>query len=355
MRLILVISSLQAGGAERYLSRLANYWVEKGHEITLVTFEKKGTKPFYHLDKKVNLVQLDLFAKGSSKIGGTFEILKRLTILRRFFKKNKPDRIISFVDITNITVLFATLFLKTPVIVSERTTPQCYPIGELYDCLRKILYPKAGVVVVQTKTAASYFSLKNIKIIANSVAKPMHQKRGWAEITKVCSAGRLIPSKAFDILLKAFAGVLQKYPHLTLSFYGKGPEEQTLKALTKSLKIEQNVAFKGAVSDITKHLIEADLFIFPSNFEGFPNALCEAMSVGLPVIASNCSGNIDVVQDKKDGLLFPVGDIATLEKAIITLIENTSLREQLAQNAMNISTRFSEQEIFEKWDELLYS
>ena len=107
----------------------------------------------------------------------------------------------------------------------------------------------------------------------------------------------------------------------------------------------------GAVKNIQEKLAEADLFVFPSRFEGFPNALCEAMAVGLPVIASNCSGNVDVVEDGVNGVLFPVGDEAALIKQIKSLCCDPKLREKLGRKALEISDTYSPEKIYRLWDE----
>jgi len=105
--------------------------------------------------------------------------------------------------------------------------------------------------------------------------------------------------------------------------------------------------------NIQEALLAADMFVFPSLYEGFPNALCEAMAVGLPVIASNCSGNIDVVQDGIDGRLFPVGDVDSLVKLMEELIKNPEECQRLSLNAQKISERFHPTRILKLWDDLL--
>jgi GalNAc-alpha-(1->4)-GalNAc-alpha-(1->3)-diNAcBac-PP-undecaprenol alpha-1,4-N-acetyl-D-galactosaminyltransferase len=107
----------------------------------------------------------------------------------------------------------------------------------------------------------------------------------------------------------------------------------------------------GVVSDISSVLQQADLFVFPSRYEGFPNALCEAMAMGLPVIASSCSGSRDVVRDGVDGRLFAVGDVAELTAIASELISDFEQRQRLAAAACKISERFDQQQIYALWDQ----
>lgn len=99
--------------------------------------------------------------------------------------------------------------------------------------------------------------------------------------------------------------------------------------------------------------MEADLFVFPSLYEGFPNALAEAMSVGLPVTASNCSGNIDIVRDGIDGRLFPVGDIPKLTALMEELLNDPNTRRRLGEEAKTVAERFHPNLIFHKWDQFI--
>ena len=109
----------------------------------------------------------------------------------------------------------------------------------------------------------------------------------------------------------------------------------------------------GVIEDIYPVLAKADLFIFSSRFEGFPNALCEAMAVGVPVVASNCSGNVDVVREGIDGRLFPVGDQEALARVACELIGDFEQRQRLSLHAREIVTRFHPDRIFALWDSVL--
>jgi glycosyltransferase involved in cell wall biosynthesis len=97
-------------------------------------------------------------------------------------------------------------------------------------------------------------------------------------------------------------------------------------------------------------LCSADLFVFPSRYEGFPNALCEALALGMPVVASNCSGNVDVMQDQVNGRLFPVGDVAALTTILEDMITHPEKRLPLAEQARKVCQTFHPDRIFALWD-----
>ena len=274
MNITLVISSLSSGGAERVLSNLANYWAEKRHRVTIITLAL-GV-PFYQLSEKINLKKIDqVLIWDTSFFSRSFQLVKRIFFLRKAILKSKPDVVVSFVDIMNITTLVACVGLKTPVVVSERVYPHLHQIPRFYKFLRTCFYPCAQRVIVQTKSPAVYFKkLKNVVIIPNAVQKIKSLERDFSlPIKHIISVGRLCEQKDFSTLIKAFSEIHKLHPALVLTIYGEGDERTNLESLIKSLNMTDSVFLPGAVTDIEKVLSTADLFIFPSLYEEFPNAL----------------------------------------------------------------------------------
>ena len=354
----LIISSLNSGGAERVMSELANYWVTQGHQVSLVTLASPKSQPFYPLDSRIKLIQLDQSTSESSTFIRFKNIVKRIWYLRKAIENLNSNVIISFMDTMNITTLIAALSLKKSIIVSVRTHPTYHKLPALYEKLRQLLYPRANQVVVQTQSIADCFNnFKNISIIPNAVTVAPVNK---ADINKsvnskhIISVGRLCPFKGFDTLISSFTHLLHHHPHLNLTIYGEGDERSNLERLIVSLGLQGKVSLPGTTKNVHKALMNADLFIFPSKYEGFPNALGEAMAVGLPVIASNCSGNIDIVRDKIDGRLFPVGDVEALTRVALELLNDPVQCQLLATNARTITERFSPEHIFSLWDQALH-
>jgi GalNAc-alpha-(1->4)-GalNAc-alpha-(1->3)-diNAcBac-PP-undecaprenol alpha-1,4-N-acetyl-D-galactosaminyltransferase len=358
MRISLVISSLSAGGAEKVMSELANYLDDIGYNVSLITLDNPNNKPFYPLNKTINLIQVNQISEGNNIILRICKLLKRILVLRKTLKKTKPDIIISFMDVINVTTLISSINLKTPVVVSERIDPNFHLIPFLYKKLRLFLYPKAQKVIVQTKSSAEYFSLKTqklIQIIPNPVKKFNEEKIFKSEIIKIISLGRLDFQKDHKTLIKAFSFVSKQYPKLQLFIYGQGSEKNNLENLIKFLKLEEKVFLKGVTSDVESALLEGDIFVFPSMYEGFPNALCEAMSLGLPVIASNCSGNIDIIKDHFNGRIFPIGNVEVLANLMIEIIEDSQQRKTIAENAKKISDELNADKILKVWKYLIES
>ena len=358
MRLALTISSLSAGGAERVLTNLANAWAEKGHDVSLITLSEPQTPPFYALDPRIQLMQINqTAAENLPLLSRLRNIIRRIIALRRTLKALKPDIIISFVDIINMTTLLSSRGLKIPVIVSERTDPAYHNLPSLYQKLRRICYPWADKIISQTQSASDYFSeipKEKKGIIPNSVPKPFLYKEDASKpLRHIVSVGRLCPNKGFDTLIKAFSRLAPSDPALRLTIYGEGVARHALEALIQRLHLTDRVNLPGTTQNIPAILREADLFVFPSRYEGFPNALCEAMAVGLPIIASACSGTVDIVRDGIDGRLFPIDDEKALEKLLQELLHDPAQRVRLSQEARTVSDRFSETAILQLWEDLL--
>lgn len=365
--IILITASLNCGGSERIVSEIANYLASKPqYKITIITLGSPQDLPFYPLDEAVDLLQIDQTQNYQQcKLIRISNIVRRIFCLRKMIYKLKSDLIISFVDMMNITTLIAISWLQIPIIVSERTHPGYYKIPNLYRIFRNWLYPKAAYVVMQTNSAASYFKKVSnnfkLSIIPNPVKQPVKIKADvlsvLSNVRHIISVGRLCPFKGFDTLIRAFASIIEQDPEtdLILTIYGEGAERANLENLIATLSLQNKVFLPGITKNIPDILINADLFVFPSHYEGFPNALAEAMAVGLPVIASNCSGNIDIVEDYVNGRLFPIDDSEMLFNIMQELINDVEQRKQLSANATKITEQFSETQIYAMWENIINS
>jgi glycosyltransferase involved in cell wall biosynthesis len=364
LRLAFVISSLGFGGAERDLSKCANFWAKEGADVCIFVFTTSQSPSVYSLDDRVKVCFLkDHFhhipvAKMSAFPRRIFCIIA----LRQALKRFQPRVVVSYMDIVNITTLLVCKGLSIPVIVSERTDPvHCRiwgPFHFLWDKLRLCTYSHAHRIVVQTSSVAAYFSShfeRNICTIPNAVMKPQQHCLIQQKVRMLVSVGRLNRCKAFDVLIQAFGLMRKEYPSVCLTIYGEGSYRKRLERLIREKDLQEQVSLPGVTTHLQEELLQADIFIFPSLYEGFPNALCEAMALGLPVIASDCSGNTTVVQDGVDGLIFPVGNVSALVQKLKFLIENFEERQRLSRNARCLPERFPEALNHRLWKEVIFS
>ncbi len=359
MKITLIIHSLTYGGAERIMSIMANYWSAKGWQITLLTFDDNKI-PDFSLDSRVIYIPLGIAKKSPNAVIGIWNNFKRIRILRNAIINSNPDVVISFMSKINIITLLATRWLNVPVIVSERSNPGKSYLGRNWQQLRKWTYSFADKIVFQTQRARDYFPLNlqnNSCIIPNMVVLPPIKKQSSEKLSterSLIAMGRFVPEKGFDLLLQAFAKIKDNYPEWTLTILGDGKLRPELESLRNQLGLSDRVYFPGMVNNTYPFLQQAEIFIMSSRFEGFPNAICEAMACGLPVISTDCpSGPREIIRDGIDGILVPNENISTLAIAIKRLISNQQERKSLATRAPEITERFSVEKIMVMWEELL--
>ena len=359
MRVTLVISSLYSGGAERVMSIMANYWAKRRDDVTLITIDSLENQ-FYELDACIQRVALDLRKTSPTFLAAVNNNFIRLKRLREAIKRSEPEVVISFIDRTNVLALVSTRGLSAPVVVSEHIDPRQLPPGGVWNSLRRWTYRWASAVVVLTSelkdVAAEFLPPNKIHVIPNPALPIKSSAQSAAPLEWpspfLVAMGRLKPQKGFDLLLEAFARCKNKtWPLVIL---GDGPERERLASLSMSLGLDSRVYFPGRISDPASILSQAGIFVLSSRFEGFPMAILESMSCGLPVISFDCpTGPGDIISDGIDGVLVKNGDIPALAAAMDLLMEDENLRLVMGKRAKDVVDKFSIEKVMGQWDGLL--
>jgi GalNAc-alpha-(1->4)-GalNAc-alpha-(1->3)-diNAcBac-PP-undecaprenol alpha-1,4-N-acetyl-D-galactosaminyltransferase len=337
--LAMVIPTLRAGGAERVMSLLANEWVSLGHDVHLVVL--KDAEVFYVLDSRVAVHRLDFVSDGS-RINKVLGELVTLIKLYRSLRQIRPDFVLSFLVTSNVLTLIVGRFLKTHVFVSERSSPS-RKAPFFIDLLRKFTYPFANGIIVQTNAAYKQISEtvcnNNIVVIPNPVGEIVRTEDRVREKV-ILTVGRLIDLKGHDYLLRAFAKMnLQDWKLVIL---GEGPNRKVLEDLAVSLGVNNRLEMPGQVSNVASWYDRSSIFVLTSLSEGFPNALLEAMSFGIPCISFDCvSGPSDLIEHQVNGLLLPVRDVAGLSYWLQVLATDAALRNNLASAGMTKTRRYA--------------
>jgi GalNAc-alpha-(1->4)-GalNAc-alpha-(1->3)-diNAcBac-PP-undecaprenol alpha-1,4-N-acetyl-D-galactosaminyltransferase len=359
LHLVLVIPSLSSGGAERVLSTMANYWAERGHEINILTLDDGAEPPFYQLHPSVNHRPLGVAGQSGSVIAGIINNLRRILVLRHAIRETSPHVIISFTDQTNVVTVLATVRFPAPVIVAERIDPRYQPIGWGWELLRRWTYRRAAHLVAQTPGAMTFFSSamqRRGSVIPNPVQPPrLRSSAGRADRQPtIITIGRLSAQKGFDVLIRAFAQIAPRHAEWAVQIWGEGPLRDDLEMLVGELGLEARVQLPGRTTKVTEKLCAADLFVLSSRYEGFPNALCEAMACGLPVISFDCpSGPRAIIRDGIDGVLVRPGDVDALAAAMDRLMADESERRRLSARAPEVLDRFGVEKVMRMWEDLI--
>jgi len=361
MRITLVISTFTIGGAQRVMALMANHWAAHGRDITLVSLSQQSEDWFelHHLVKRVSLNLMSVSAHlGQALSQNALRVLRLRDELRRL----RPDVVISFMDTTNVLTILASRGLGIPVIISERIDPRRHAIGLAWNKLRSLLYRRADALVVQSPDlrdwarevagdARVHIIPNPLNPVFNGSAKEAGRRRSGHTVVAM---GRLVRQKGFDLLIEAFARCAGQHPEWSLVILGEGEERSNLESLIVAMGLHDRVCLAGKVPHPSQVLGQADLFVLSSRFEGFPNALMEAMACKLAVISTDCpSGPRDIVRDGVDGLLIPPDDVNALAKGMDRLMADPMERQRLGANAMEVVERFSVEKIMSKWDELV--
>ncbi|MCI9325150.1 MAG: glycosyltransferase family 4 protein [Lachnospiraceae bacterium] len=368
-KILFHINSLGKGGAERVLTVLAGYFAQDGYRVSIVTLWRAENE--YEVPAGVKRVNL-----GDEKVsGGRLALaVRRFTGLRGLIKKENPDIVISFCMKANFRSVFSMLGMRIPLLVSVRSDPQIDYAPHKF--LTKWMERKAAGCVFQTKDAQAFFGerlRKKSRIIWNPIDEKYlpenresakgalagggadrQERGGGAGDICIITVGRITFEKNQLMLLKAFDRIKDKFPSARVRVYGEGIGGDAWKEMDAYIRqngIAHRVEFMGSSSSLEKEIVNAALFVLPSNYEGMSNALMEAMVMGLPVIATDCpcGGCATLIKEGISGFLVPTGDDEALAEAMERVLSDKKLAEKLSENAGRLSEKVKPLKIYEEW------
>lgn len=358
-KIVFHLNCLEQGGAERVVTTLANRLVNDGYEIFIAT-EYFAENEFI-IDERIKRVHVGLTQK-QEKANRIRKFLFRIKNLRAFLKRENPDIIIAFALKANYRAVMATAFTKIPAIISVRTNPYNHYTTFKDKLLTSLIFSRAEGNVFQTEGARNFFS-KGIQKRSRIILNPINEKyigipKPEARRKAVVQSGRLVGFKNQLMLIDAFVSVHEKHPDYILEIYGGDSKDGTKELLEQSIAghaADSYIYLRGASDELEKQLTDAAVFAFSSDWEGLPNALMEAMALGLPIVATDCpcGGPRTLITDEESGLLVPVGDAGAMATGINRLIEDKELAERLGDQARNIEKRANVEFICSQWKEYI--
>ena len=375
MRVTLVIAGLGGGGAERVCVNLANAWIERGYQPTILTISQHSRPSSYPIDPRVerrdigwrrwarsyelNATAIAPILRGlqAARCPELIHEITLLALLRYAILATKPDVVISKISETNVRVLAAMHESNVPVVVCEVTDARRVAFKK-YARARDALYPRAAAVVAPHPTIAEWFKARgtNAHSIHNPLAPPpcvpIRPNRDARQ--RVISLSRLSSEKRPELLLRAFASVTDHFPTWDLEVYGLGPQRNTLEHLAEQLAPPNRIKIRGFTNDPYDVLSRAGLFVSTSWVEGFGNSIWEALACGVPVIAMEAGPSVRaLVRHEVDGLIVDRSGGAALANALEDLMSDEPKRKKFAARAPEVVERFSMQAALSAWDELL--
>jgi len=358
----MVTPSLAAGGAERSVVLLSEGFLRRQHQVTIISLYS-STADFFQPPMGVSRVALNIAADSRSFAAGLWNNLRRRSALRKAIHATRPDVVISHMSQTNVLTKFALSNRDYPLVLVEHSDPAGNTRQRIWQVLRRASYPRATALVSVSRGVNDYFQWlpESMKVvIPNPVTAPAlelrskEQRSSEAENRKhIVAMGRLIPIKGFDRLLMAFAQLALKHSSWDLIILGEGELRSDLEQQVKSLDLTGRIQLKGLVNDPFAAFRQSDLFVMSSRSEGFPYALLEAMSCGLPAVAMDCgSGPREIIREGIDGVLVAEGDINALAAAMDHLMSDADKRQRLAARAPEVLERFGIDQVITQWEEL---
>ena len=334
------------------IMNLSEYLLGQGYAVTIITTGKEQEE--YELLPGMQRVFSDLTEQEISK-NRILNFTHRVKKLRKIIEAQNPQIVISFIGKNNMMAILATLFTQIPVLISVRGDPLMEYDTRAMRFVSKHLFAKADGVILQTKDAKAYFPKK---IQKKSVILPnplnmnfLKQLPEQNRQKRIVTVGRMDQNKNQKLLLDAFYKVQEEFPDWKLYMYGDGPERTKLMSSAMRYKIDQKVMLPGNISDVANQLQKARIFVLPSNTEGMPNSLMEAMALKMAVISTDCpcGGPKTLIKQGENGILIPVGDQEALENALRSVLSDETYEQHLAEKAVKIREELHPDKVNKQW------
>ncbi len=345
-KVCIIAHGLSGGGAERVATILANYLSKKKYDVSFIaTYNDKCE---YELNGRIKLY----FIRTSRK-NKLFKLIDRNIKIYSIVKSFKPDIVVSF--ITNEVLL--TEIVGIPIIHTLRNDPNRIENGIITSRLRNYAYKHAKHIVFQTEGAREFFD-KKIQNKSSIIVNPLDVSNlpcwKYNEETFV-TACRLSQQKNLPLLINAFVEFRKQYPKFSLDIYGEGDLKNQLQNLIDSKKANKYIHLKGHSSNIHKIMASSYAFVLSSDFEGLSNSMLEALAIGMPCICTDCppGGARMFIENEKNGLLVPVGNLKSLTDAMIKIAKDYDFAKKLSLNTQNIKTKLDKNTICRKWENII--
>lgn len=355
LKITFCIPTLGSGGAERVISILSKELTALGFDINILMLSNEKCK--YQLDPRVKLHCIH--CDDDAALSPVKRCFKRLSKIKGAIKELAPDVVVSFMSETNIDVCLALWNKKIPIIVSERNDPAIDPASRAKKILRKIAYRKPKHFVFQTPDAKAYFSKrigKKSSIILNPLDKGLISPCDASEKDKrIVAVGRLNRQKNFPLLIKAFGDFSKTHPEHTLEIYGEGALEEELLRLISEEQLNDKVSLMGFCKDVHEKILTAGMFVMSSDFEGMPNALLEALALGLSCISTDCpcGGPRMLINSGENGILVPIRNQEELTKAMTFLADSPEEAASMAKKAREVRKIADTESVVNTWANII--
>lgn len=359
MKVLFAIKRLEgvSGGSERVLAHLSAALVERGHAVSVLTWDAPGSTPFYPFDPRIRMIQRGI--GDSARPTRALELAARIADLRSVVGRARPDMAVGFGHSMFVPLALALIGTGIPVVASEHAARAHYRTRPADYALFRLAARFVRSVTVTTEAVGADYTddiRRRIVVAPNPImiSPPAPATRTGGLILNV---GRLDAQKDQDTLIRAFARIAARFPAWRLRILGEGALRPALEAQIRKLGLEGRVELPGVTTDILSAYAGADVFALSSTYESFGLATLEAMAQTLPVAAfADCPGTNEIVIDEVTGLLVgPAEDRASaLAAGLERLLSDPELRRRLGEaGRRRAETLQAEDEAVDRWETVL--
>ena len=329
-KIAIVIADMAApGGAEKVAADLAEEFHARKHDVTVIKFEEYGDIPRFPYPGRT--IHLHLPSRKGGLPRQVFTLLRRAWYFRKVFRQEKFDHIFSFLEASNVPCVLA----SRDVVLSMHLDPEKMTHHEWRAV--KWFYPRAKRVITVSRQMTDLLveraHLGNVKCIYNPVNTDLVREKSQEPIAVegpfILAVGRLERQKRFDLLIDAFARS-QARQSCKLVMVGRGSQQKILEQQIAELGLQEQVVLVGFELNPYKYMAKAEFQVMSSDYEGYTLVLIEALSVGCPIVSTDCpTGPREIIRSGENGLLVEKGNADALAAGIDRIFTDTALREQM--------------------------
>ena len=351
MKLLMVQGGFGAGGAEKNIAMIAEHRLSLGDEVHIVGMATPDNSSYFDYPEATNLHVIHP-GDGFSKLVQ----FRRLLHIRQTVRQVQPDLIMSFLTKINVLTLLANTGLNVPVLVSERNNPQAQHAHPIWLKGFNTLARSATAIVMQTERARQDLpdALANHTHVIPNPCAPFSDVTLGEGATNMVAVGRLEWQKGFDLLLDAMPEIISRVPDAKLTIFGDGPKRDELERQVQRLGLTDRVQLPGSSARPGAWMQDADVLVFPSRFEGFPNVVAEATVSGLPVVAFDCAyGPREIIRDGENGILVAPEDTPALANAVAGLLTDKDSLAKMRQSAVENRYWLQPSRVLSDWDQVI--
>lgn len=356
MNIIYVIEDYsENGGVERIVSDKANTLsAQYHHDVTVISVYRDNRKEQFKLDDRVNLIHLDVpFAKRTNNsiirlLSRLYTIIIAIIRLNKEIKRLHPD--IIFFTTTLGAILLPFCHTKARKIYESHLARNFNPFNKIFFLTE---LKAERIICLTSGDAKEYKHAKRVDIIPNYINEVKSHVEDYS-VKKAIAVGRLENQKGFDILIDCWKEISRQYPDWQLDIYGEGSCREELQQQIYSLELGDKVKLCGRNYKIIEVYPQYSLHLMTSRYEGLPMTLIEAQACGLPSVVFNFQyGASDIVSDGCNGLIIEQGNRKLFIEAAMKMMSSEELRKEYGNNAIETGKRYSKENIFRKWIQII--